>query len=211
MSRPVRKRFEYDYKELSRGRRVWKDRSKGTGEMDELQKQIIDCRSDVEEFYVDFVLNDLEDEEDLEQYVTKIVEIKREFRRVHAQLKISEGDDDEAFKKNHPYYVKDVAELDSLYKKSTKKLKDVKKKTRVSAADLEVQKLERVRLLTKTKFESFKTQVDWELKNCKFGNFNDPDEIRLKIPKFERLLENLFSVHDELKVCHDQSRPGPDC
>ena len=91
MSRPVRKRFEYDYKELSRGRRVWKDRSKGTGEMDELQKQIIDCRSDVEEFYVDFVLNDLEDEEDLEQYVAKIVEIKREFRRVHAQLKISEG------------------------------------------------------------------------------------------------------------------------
>ena len=171
--------------------------------MDELQKQIIDCRSDVEEFYVDFVLNDLEDEEDLEQYVTKIVEIKREFRRVHAQLKISEGGDDEAFKKNHPYYVKDVAELDSLYKKSTKRLKDVKKKTRVSAADLEVQKLERERLLTKTKFTSFKTQVDWELNNCNFQNLTDIEEIRLKIPKFEKLLEGLFNSHDELQACHE--------
>ena len=51
-------------------------------------------------------------------YISKIGEVKREFRRIHAQIKVKEGD--ENFQKNHSYFDAELAKLSEYFKITTK-------------------------------------------------------------------------------------------
>ena len=60
--------------------------------MDELKPKVIEICSDVEDFLDSYVLDDLNGEEELREYIDKLDVLKRDFRRVHTQLKKEEGE-----------------------------------------------------------------------------------------------------------------------
>ena len=94
MPRPSRNIPDLDYKVLnSTGVRVPKVRAKGD-KMDEVARLAINSRSDVEDLFESYVIEELEDEDELSDYLTKIDVVKRDFRRIHSQLKAIEGDED---------------------------------------------------------------------------------------------------------------------
>ena len=79
----------------------------------------IDICSDIEDFFESYKLKDINDEDEIIQYITKIEDIKREFWRVHAQLKNIEGND---FQNKYPEFEKQLSELNEFFQMSNKKL-----------------------------------------------------------------------------------------
>ena len=93
MFRPTRGLLDIDYEIFNRtGEKVPKVRDRGA-KMDqgisdlisEFKNLAINCRSDVEDFFDTYDVTELVEEGDLLDYVSKIGEVKREFRRVHAR------------------------------------------------------------------------------------------------------------------------------
>ena len=120
MSRPVRNQPKLDYKILhSTGRRVCKgDRGQQNNpNMDELHLKTIDICSDVDDFFSSYSLDELEGEEELQDYVAKIEVLKREFRRIHSQLK---GIEEVDFPTKYPYYEARVDELTATFNTANK-------------------------------------------------------------------------------------------
>ena len=90
MSRPVRNRLDLDYSILHRtGRRVPKVRD---SKMDDLRIQAINISSDVDDLFDSYEISELAEMDDLEDYVRKIGDVKREYRRIHRQIKDLDGD-----------------------------------------------------------------------------------------------------------------------
>ena len=85
------------------GRRV-RNRGYMTSIMAEMQSKVIDCTSDVEDLFDFYKLDEIDDLIELKEYLSKIENVKRDFRRVHAHLKSTEGE--EVFKTKYPYYEK---------------------------------------------------------------------------------------------------------
>ena len=93
MPRPVRSQPDLDYQILhSTGRKVPKTREKQTNNMSELQTMANNVGSDVEDFFDSYVLDELNEEEELREYVDKLDVLKREFKRIYSQLKRTEGE-----------------------------------------------------------------------------------------------------------------------
>ena len=143
----TRSRLDLDYAELnSTGRRVPKVREKVQHtKMDNLDIQAINASSDFEDFLDSYDIDNLEDEEELSEYLNKIGEIKRTFRRVYAQIKITEG---EGFDAKYPNYDNERQEISVVFQEANKKLTELKKtnKAKTSAEikirnDLEAEKL----------------------------------------------------------------------
>ena len=115
MSRPSRSIPDIDYKILhERGDKVPKARTKpftvddapgididnASQIMDDLPKLAIDIRSDVEDLFESYDIDELLDEEELSRYQSKLETVKRDFRRIHAQLKANGGE--EVFQEKYP-------------------------------------------------------------------------------------------------------------
>ena len=128
MSRPVRSVQHIDYQILhATGRRVTVDRGKQTElKMDELQTKAIEICSDVEDFFDSFTLDDLTEEDEVQEYVLKLEGVKRDFRRVHSQLQIREGND---FPTKYPDYEQRLKELSETFTAANKKLSELKLKS----------------------------------------------------------------------------------
>ena len=105
--------------------------------MDEVTRLAINSQSDVEDLFESYVIEELEDEDELSDYLTKIDVVKRDFRRIHSQLKAIEGDED--FQKKYPYYDKDLATLNTSFKEVSKKLADIRKNRKSELNDVETQ------------------------------------------------------------------------
>ena len=100
----------------------------------ELKTKVIHICSDVEDFYDSYDLSVIDDEQDLQEYISRIGDLKRNFRRVYAELKTAEGTD---FAKNFPNFEKDLKELNETFKIASEKLSNIRKesKTDVSKQD----------------------------------------------------------------------------
>ena len=115
MSRPARSRVDIDYKIWgTTGEKVTKVRDTNK-KMDEVKTKAIHSRADVEDLFDFYDLDELEGEEELQEYVTKCEEVKRDFRRIHAQFKSMVGD--EMFTQHYPDYSDDLATLTLTLKK----------------------------------------------------------------------------------------------
>ena len=166
MPRPVRHQPDIDYKIFGEtGERVLKDRgAKICPKMETLHSKAVDSCSDVDDFLSSYTLDDITGEEDLQEFLTKIDSIKREYRRAHSQLQDA---DRENFPARYPYYDERLKELTDLFKEANKKLSDLRK---LNKANSDLREFKRMNLESdkeKTRLKSdrvfFFEQVRWEL------------------------------------------------
>ena len=210
MSRPTRDRLDIDYQVFNRtGVKVPKARSTVT-DMDQgmtdlvsdFKNLAINSRSDVEDFFDTYDVNELEEEGDLVAYISKIGEVKREFRRIHAQIKVKEGD--ENFQKNHSYFDAELAKLSEYFKIATKKLGDIRSLNKNLLEELESKRiqaqLERERSKIAADWKCGLDQSRWDIDNYQWEQMDDPDEIKNTIFKFEKHLDNFYKARSDLTL-----------
>ena len=126
----------------------------------ELKTKVIHICSDVEDFYDSYDVSDIDEEQDLQEYISRIGDLKRNFRRVYAELKTAEGTD---FAKNFPNFEKDLKELNETFKIASEKLSNIRKegKTDVSKQDeLKKKRLEQAELEDKKRLDDMKNCVN---------------------------------------------------
>ena len=122
-------RTELDYAILHRtGKRVIKDRGSNM-ESKELKTQAIHIYSDLEDFFDSYDIRELDEVDELQDYVAKIGDLKRNFRRIHSELKVALG---EEFKTEYPEFDNTSNELSEKFKIANKKLTDLKKETKIN-------------------------------------------------------------------------------
>ena len=88
-----------------------------------LQEQVIDINSDIEDFLESYLLQNLVEEEELCDYIDTLSDIKKEYRKVYTKLKLVEGD----FDNKYPNYQKDLDGLNECFKTANGKLSNVRK------------------------------------------------------------------------------------
>ena len=178
------------------GRRVRRRGNAKNTEMDTLQAKAIDSLSDVEDLFEFYSLPDINDIGQLEEYRNKVEAVKRNFRRIHAHLKNSEGA--EIFSAKYTYYEKYMADLNTALKGAMDKMVELKNlpdnKTGQPIVDMQLER-ERAKLKSDRRF--FFQQADWELKEYGWDDLVDIFDIKCGITKFENRLESFF------KLCSD--------
>ena len=93
MSDSSRRSRDIDYAELHRtGKRVPKIRNFKMAVTSDLQLQAINVTCDIEDLFESYQIENLTEEFELSDFVIKIGNVKKDFRRIHAQLKISDGE-----------------------------------------------------------------------------------------------------------------------
>ena len=222
MSRPSRSIPDFDYKILGNsGGRVHKVRTRTTADdapvasmatenLDDLPKLAIEIRSDVEDLFESYDVDELSDEEELSSYQSKLEVAKRNFRRIHAQLKANEGD--EGFQEKYPYYDTELGSLNDKFKIVTKKLTQARKKSKSEVNNLETQFAEAQAEREKSKCialrKCFLTQAQWDIDNCTWDDLEDPDEIKNAISKFEKHSETLLRICGDLEFLFGDNLDG---
>ena len=201
MSRPSRNQPDIDYKIAgASGRRVLKDR--GTKPiMDTLHGKTVDSCSDVDDFLSSYTLDELSGEEELQDFVTKVEILKRDFRRVHSQIQDA---DKEGFPTKYPYYTERLNELTQLFKDANTKLSNLRK---LNKANEDMRELKRMNFESdKEKMRSrsdrifFMEQACWQLDDCKWGDMFDLEEIKSHISAFESRLDKFYKICSDLEV-----------
>ena len=91
----------------------------------ELKRQAIHITSDLEDFCDSYNIDEIEDEDELKQYIIELGDLKLNFRRICHQLKSAEGDD---FATKYPDFDEDLILLIEKFKKANEKLSVIKKK-----------------------------------------------------------------------------------
>ena len=214
----ARRRVDLDYAVLhSTGRREPKIRGiEGNQKktMANLDIQAVNVSSDFEDFLDSYDLDELVDEDELTEYVNKIGEIKRTFRRVFAQIKIAEGD---GFAEKYPNHDNELREISVTFQEASKKLTDLRKASKATITakekirdDLETEKLlEEMRSMRKLREEKrsqviqeWKFRVDqlyWFIDECPWETKQDVDDIHHMISTLESYLSQVCKACAELK------------
>ena len=120
------------------GRRVAKIRGPKMA-CNELQVQAINVSSDMEDLFESYQIDDLIELGELNEVLCKIGDIKREFRRIHAQLKITEGDN---YGRVYPDYKKQLKELNNKFNTANKKSSAVKRADKEKLEEVERRRTE---------------------------------------------------------------------
>ena len=167
MSRQARSnRLDLDYGVLHRtGRKVPKVRGPEMASQG-LQTQAIHICSDMEDLLDSYDFENLEEEEELNEYVTKLGDLKRNFRRVHS-LKTAEGN---AFKGKFPDFDTKLSELSEKFKIANKKLNGIKKGKKGSTLETKDSQPYEKKLQCKAERKFLINQVNWELDDCVWKN-----------------------------------------
>ena len=176
------------------GRRV-RNRGNMTSVMADMQSKAIDCTSDVEDLFDFYKLDEIDDLIELKEYLSKIENVKRDFRRVHAHLKSTEGE--EVFKTKYPYYEKYMADLNTAMKSTSKKVTDLRNKKDHPPDNSDTVKVDRDRAKIKSDRRFFFQQAEYELQEFDWDHLDDIGDIKSSISKFENRLESFF------KICSD--------
>ena len=93
----------------------------------ELQVQAINVSHDMEDLFESYQIDDLIDLGELNEFVCKIGNMKLDFRRIHAQLKITEGNN---YGNMYADYETQLKELNNKFNSVNKKLSALKGRTR---------------------------------------------------------------------------------
>ena len=180
----------------------------------ELRNRSICISSDVDDLLETNDLAGIEDLDELSEFVNTINETKKEYRRVHAIIKDSEG---EAFEMNYPAYTDTQKRLNDTYKSATDKLRGLKKQGKHQAGPRESNydaaavmqlHLGEKKLQCKSEYDFFIEQAIWELDDCDWAKFNDTDEIKSQITLFENRLSEFFRICSDLKGYYGQEFEG---
>ena len=209
-----RRIVELDYAILHRtGKRVPKVKTNMANQ--ELQKQAINISSDIEDLMESYEIEKLTELDELDKFVTLIGDMKRDYRRIHAQLKIAEG---ENYHKAYPNYQNQLNELIENFKEANEKINALKRAEREKHEELEYSKrnlehekfiqqteainikLEESKLQCKYEWDFFIRQVNREIENCDWTLVNECEEIKISIAKFESRLENFYKICSEVNV-----------
>ena len=91
--------------------------------MAEFHIQAINICSDIEDLFDSYDIDELIGEDELHVYVEKLGETKREYRRIHSQLKMLAG---EEFPIKYPDFDKNLNDLNGKFKIANKKLTKLK-------------------------------------------------------------------------------------
>ena len=90
-----RKKVDFDYAVYDKtGKKPLKDRDHKMATPD-LRVQAIHITSDIEDLFDSYQIENLTEEDGLNDYITKLGEAMKSFRRIHTRLKIAEGDGNE--------------------------------------------------------------------------------------------------------------------
>ena len=204
MPRPVRHQPDIDYKIFGEtGERVLKDRgAKICPKMETLHSKAVDSCSDVDDFLSSYTLDDIAGEEDLQEFITKVDSIKREYRRAHSQLQDA---DRENFPSNYPYYNERMKELTDLFKEANKKLSNLRKLNKANEDLRELKRMnfesDREKMRSKSDRAFFIEQTCWQLDDCKWGDMFDLYEIKSHISAFESRLDKFYKICSDLEAC----------
>ena len=100
----------------------------------DLQMQAINISSDIEDLLESYEIEKLTELDELNKFISLIGDMKREYRRIHAQLKIAEG---ENYNTAYPNYQKKLNELIENFKTANDKLNGLKRAERGKFEELE--------------------------------------------------------------------------
>ena len=216
MSGSNRSRVDLDYAELHRtGRRVPKNRNfKMTNPHPDFEMQAINVTSDIEDLFESYQIENLTDEDELNDFVTKIGNVKRDFRRTHAQLKIAEGVN---FEDKYPGYGEQLKELTKKFKIANDKLSCLRKSNKEKLdeiekmrSNLETEKLRQetvtLKRVTEEKQLQFRSewnfcisQINWQRDDCNWETFSEIEDVKNTISLFESRLEKNSKICGELE------------
>ena len=182
--------------------------------MADLDIQALNASSDFEDFLDSYNIEELVDEDELSEYVNRIGEIKRTFRRVYTLIKKTEG---EGFGTKYPNYDNELRDISVKFQEANKKLSELRKEKKALSAsaekirnDLETEKLvqemaamkklgeeKRSQAIQKWKFRV--DQVLWFIKESIWETKNDVDDIQHVIFTLESYLGQVSKAFAELR------------
>ena len=213
MSNHRRQKLDLDYEILHRtGRRVPKVRG---SKMTDFEVQIININSDIEDLYESYQLEDLASKGEIVKFVSKIGEIKQEYRRIYAHLKKTEGGN---FDRKFPEYSVTQKELNNKFKAANDKLnkfeneeKQKKDEFEQTRAALEAERLKKEietincqaqERKAHCKFERkyYVDQVKWEIQDCAWEKICEIEDVTRLISSFESRLDKLYAICSNYKV-----------
>lgn len=179
--------------------------------------QAINIGSDVEDLFESYNIENIIEEEELTDYITKVGETKRIYRRIHTQLKKL----DDKFTENYPDYDKNLKKLQEKFSQANTKLNQLRKdsKQKIDEAeklrhDLETQKLKQeMHALQKTSdakreqvkydWESCINQANWVMEDCKWETFSNIDGVERMIYSLQSHLERICKAFSEVRGVYD--------
>ena len=189
MPGPRDKKVDIDYAELHRtGRKVVKSRQVSMASPD-LTIDSINISSDIEDFLESYEVNDLSSEIELREYVTRIGDLKKEFRRVYAKIKLVEK---EHFNSHFPNYETELALLQEKFKIGSEKLKLLRQ-------DEESQLGLNEKVQAKSQWQLSVEQINWDLSECDWSQLHDIDDIKRKIDNYDSKLEKVCLLYGNLQ------------
>ena len=116
-------------------------RTRGAKMAADYKIQALDIRSNVEDFLESYEIENLVLEEDLIDYISKIGDLKKDYRRVHTHLKSKDKD----FANNYPDYHDQLSFLNENFKTATEKLKFLKEEEERRALNKKNEEVEQAR------------------------------------------------------------------
>ena len=202
MLRSRRHIVDLDYAVLHEtGRRVHKDRTK-MGDKNLVMRSIV-ASSDFEDLFASYDINNLNDEDELCEYVNKVSELKKEFRRIITQLKQAEGDE---YPDKYPTYDETLHQLDDSFKKANLKWRDAKRnngrKGPVLGEGDKESEMAKKKVHSQKKF--LVQKVEWEFRNYKWETCTKIDEARSNISSIEKRLDEFYQICSSFESLYDE-------
>ncbi len=173
MSRLTRSsRVDLDYAVLHKtGERVLKDRQKMAEKG--INVQAINIRSDVEDFFDSYDFENLDELEDVQEYIMNLGNLKREFRRVHAQVKETEGAE---FGTKYSDFDKLLNDLNYCFTTANQKLSGIKD----SRKQIEKERFQEAILAEENRLSQAKLEQQTKIANVMFCAENQYFEIQFR-------------------------------
>ena len=216
----TRKKVDLDYKILHReGRRVVKDRTKERGDMaasSDLHTQAIHINTDIDDLFESYDIGELCDEDELVDYLAKIEDLKKQFRRVYAEIRNLEGEN--LFLTTYPNYDKELDYLKSKFNEAKQKLASVRKAAKDRVADeekvrydLQNQKIlqemvslkkqdDEKRSLAISSWEFAMDQICWFLDECYWETFSVADDVQRTLSALDNFVDKFSKAFAEMKA-----------
>ena len=193
----ARRKVDLDYNPFHHhGKRVIKnrDQSDNMASTSDLHTDAININTDIEDLFDSYDIGDLCNEDELVVYLGKIEELKKNFRRVYAQIRTAEGD--KAFKSTYKNYDKELDFLKQKFIEAKQKLADVRKSAK---ENIVLQEIDSKRTKAVSEWEFSVDQIYWSLKECSWETVQESEDVQRKLSSFESLLPKLCKVFAEVK------------
>ena len=147
-------------------------------------------RSDVEDFFDSYDIENLGDVEEVHNYITELGDLKRDFRRIHSQVKLAEGVE---FSTKYPDFDKLLNDLNDRFKHASQKLSDIKK----SKKQDEKEEFEKEMLVEEYRSSQAKLEEQTKINNLMVCAENQHFEIKIRYETLKKkCLVNVRTLSD---------------